>query len=181
MTGPYAEPADLQIICLLQHKAAGDTYQGAAKDTDQHLSGILSALRNRGEFVGELGHISFPAAEHGALALAREDPALMGDQTRRAWEDWLDAETRARPIAILLEDLHWGDRATVAYLEAALRHLAERPLLLVGVGRPELHELYPRLGKGRGAVEIHLWSFRWSSMRRLRRAKAQSCSSRCRT
>src|ERR1700675_2752855 len=55
MVGPYTEPADLQIICLLKHKSSGDTYQGAAKDTDAHLNGLLSALRNRGEFVGELG------------------------------------------------------------------------------------------------------------------------------
>ena len=55
MVGPYMEAADLQIICLFKHKASGDTYQGAAKATDEHLNGILSALRNRGEFVGELG------------------------------------------------------------------------------------------------------------------------------
>ncbi len=55
MVGPYSEAADLQIICLFKHKSTGDTYQGAAKDTDAHLGGILSALRNRGEFVGELG------------------------------------------------------------------------------------------------------------------------------
>ena len=55
MTGPYAQETDLQIICLFKHKATGDTYQGAAKDTDAHLGGLLSALRNRGEFVGELG------------------------------------------------------------------------------------------------------------------------------
>src|SRR5258707_5258156 len=55
MIGPYGEPADLQIICLFKHKAGGGTYQGAAKDTDEHLHGILSALRNRGEFVRELG------------------------------------------------------------------------------------------------------------------------------
>src|SRR6266436_4363236 len=55
MVGPYMEAADLQIICLFKHKDSGDTYQGAAKDTDAHLGGVLSALRNRGEFVGELG------------------------------------------------------------------------------------------------------------------------------
>jgi hypothetical protein len=55
MIGPYSEPADLQIICLFKHKPSGDIYQGAAKDTDQHLRGLLSALRNRDEFVGELG------------------------------------------------------------------------------------------------------------------------------
>jgi hypothetical protein len=55
MIGPYTQDADLQIICLFKHKDSGDTYQGAAKATDDHLNGILSALRNRGEFVGELG------------------------------------------------------------------------------------------------------------------------------
>src|SRR5271170_8186201 len=55
MIGPYTQDADLQIICLFKHKASGDTYQGAAKATDEHLGGLLSTLRNRGEFVGELG------------------------------------------------------------------------------------------------------------------------------
>jgi hypothetical protein len=55
MVGPYMEAADLQIICLFKHKDSGDIYQGAAKDTDEHLRGLLSTLRNRGEFVGELG------------------------------------------------------------------------------------------------------------------------------
>src|SRR5258707_14136744 len=55
MVGPYMEPADLQIICLFKHKSSGDTYQGAAKDTDEKLGGMLSTLRNRGEFVGESG------------------------------------------------------------------------------------------------------------------------------
>jgi leucyl aminopeptidase len=55
MVGPYMEPADLQIICLFKHKSNGDTYQGAAKDTDEKLGGVLSTLRNRGEFVGESG------------------------------------------------------------------------------------------------------------------------------
>ena len=71
MTGPYAEPADLQIICLLRHKAAGDTYQGAAKDTDEHLSGILSALRNRGEFVGELGETILFTPPKGSIPAKR--------------------------------------------------------------------------------------------------------------
>src|SRR5258707_6334675 len=59
MVGPYMEAADLQIICLFKHKDSGDIYQGAAKDTDAHLSGLLSALRNRGEFVGELAETFF--------------------------------------------------------------------------------------------------------------------------
>jgi Cytosol aminopeptidase family, N-terminal domain len=80
MVGPYMEPADLQIICLFKHKQAGDTYQGAAKDTDAHLHGLLSALRNRNEFVGELGETilftpprdSIPAKQFMVIGLGDE-------------------------------------------------------------------------------------------------------------
>jgi len=80
MVGPYMEPADLQIICLLKHKPAGDTYQGAAKETDEKLHGMLSALRNRGEFVGEKGETilftppegSIPAKQFMVIGLGEE-------------------------------------------------------------------------------------------------------------
>src|ERR1700675_2843662 len=71
MVGPYTEPADLQIICLFKHKASGNTYQGAAKDTDEHLHGILSALRNRGEFVGELGETFLFTPPNGSIPAKR--------------------------------------------------------------------------------------------------------------
>jgi len=89
MIGPYAQPADLQIICLLKHKPSGDTYQGAAKDTDAHLGGLLSALRNRGEFVGELGETFLFTPSNGAIPAKRfiviglgEEKALSLDTLR---------------------------------------------------------------------------------------------------
>src|SRR3974390_46142 len=80
MVGPYLEAADLQVICLFKHKPTGDTYQGAAKDTDAHLGGLLSALRNRGEFVGEVGETilftppkaSIPAKRFMVIGLGEE-------------------------------------------------------------------------------------------------------------
>src|ERR1700736_2308199 len=71
MIGPYTEPADLQIICLFKHKPTGDTYQGAAKDTDEHLHGLLSALRNRDEFVGELGETFLFTPPNGSIPAKR--------------------------------------------------------------------------------------------------------------
>src|SRR5712664_1557924 len=80
MDGPYMEPADLQIICLFKHKQTGDTYQGAAKETDEKLGGILSSLRNRGEFAGETGETflltppkgSIPARQFMVIGLGEE-------------------------------------------------------------------------------------------------------------
>jgi hypothetical protein len=80
MIGPYSEPADLQIICLFKHKPSGDTYQGAAKDTDQHLHGLLSALRNRGEFVGELGETFLFSPPSGSIPAKRFMVIGLGDE-----------------------------------------------------------------------------------------------------
>ena len=55
MVGPYGQATDLQIICVFKHKASGDTYIAAMKDLDDRLGGLISSLRNRGEFDGELG------------------------------------------------------------------------------------------------------------------------------
>ena len=71
MDGPYMEAADLQIICLFKHKASGDTYQGAAKETDAHLGSILSALRNRGEFAGEPGETFLFTPPKGSIPAKR--------------------------------------------------------------------------------------------------------------
>jgi hypothetical protein len=80
MIGPYTQPADLQIICLFKHKSSGDTYQGAAKETDAHLGGILSALRNRGEFVGELGETFLFTPPSGTIPAKRFMVIGLGDE-----------------------------------------------------------------------------------------------------
>jgi hypothetical protein len=80
MIGPYTQKADLQIICLFKHKDSGDTYQGAAKETDAHLSGILSALRNRGEFVGELGETFLFTPPKGSIPAKRFMVIGLGDE-----------------------------------------------------------------------------------------------------
>jgi hypothetical protein len=80
MVGPYSEAADLQIICLFKHKPTGDTYQGAAKDTDAHLGGILSALRNRGEFIGELGETILFTPSRDSIPAKRFMVIGLGDE-----------------------------------------------------------------------------------------------------
>jgi len=71
MVGPYMEAADLQVICLFKHKDSGDAYQGAAKETDEKLGGMLSSLRNRGEFVGESGETILFTPPKGSIPAKR--------------------------------------------------------------------------------------------------------------
>lgn len=80
MVGPFMQEADLQIICLFKHKASGDSYQGAAKETDSELHGILSALRNRGEFVGELGETFLFTPPQGSIPAKQFMIVGLGDE-----------------------------------------------------------------------------------------------------
>ena len=106
------------------------------------------------EFLGELSGTPFPDSVQ--LRAARRDPVLLGDQMRRAWEDYVRAECDARPVLLVLEDLHWGDLPTVKLVDAALRHLEARPFMVLALGRPELHAIFPGLWSGRGVQEMHL-------------------------
>jgi tetratricopeptide (TPR) repeat protein len=108
------------------------------------------------EFLGELVGTPFPDDASVQLRAARRDPMLLGDQMRRAWEDFVRAECGARPVVLVLEDLHWGDLPTVKLVDAALRHLSARPFMVLAMGRPEVHQLFPDLWAGRGIEEIRL-------------------------
>ena len=55
MIGPVTQPTDLQIICVFKHNPAGDKYIEAMQDFNDKLHHLLSSVRDRGEFVGELG------------------------------------------------------------------------------------------------------------------------------
>jgi hypothetical protein len=55
MIGPVTQTTDLQIICVLKHVAGGDQYIEAMDDLNSKLGGLLSSLRDRDEFAGDLG------------------------------------------------------------------------------------------------------------------------------
>ena len=108
------------------------------------------------EFLGEMVATQFPDEDSVQLREARKDPILMGDQMRRAWEDFVAAECAARPVLLVLEDLHWGDLPTVTLVDAALRLLTERPLMVLAIARPEVHDLFPGLWSERDLQIIRL-------------------------
>jgi eukaryotic-like serine/threonine-protein kinase len=107
-------------------------------------------------FLGELVGAPFPDDDDVQLGAARRSALLMGDQLRQAFEDFVQAECAARPVMLILEDLHWGDLPTVTMVEAALRSAKDVPFLVLALGRPEVHTLFPRLSQGRIAHQIHL-------------------------
>jgi tetratricopeptide (TPR) repeat protein len=120
-------------------------------------------------FLGELVGLPFPD-EDVQLAAARQDAVLMGDQMRRAWEDFLLAETDERPVLLVLEDLHWGDLPSIHLVDGALRNLAHRPLMVLALARPEVRLVFPSLWEERGVTELRLGELGRKAGERLVRA-----------
>lgn len=122
----------------------------------RHIQASASDRQRVVEFIGELCGIPFPGEQSELLLAARSDPKIMKERVQRAFLDFIGAECAVSPMVLIIEDLHWGDALTVGLLEMTLRQHADQPLLLVSLARPEVHELFPRLGKVFGSQELVL-------------------------
>ncbi|MFT3764203.1 MAG: protein kinase [Minicystis sp.] len=153
---------------LLDGEPAEVREQKIAARAGRHFDTATS--RRVAEFLGEMVGVPFPEDRSVQLRAARRDPTVMGDQMRRAFLDFLGAECEKSPLVIVLEDLHWGDAPSVGYLDAALRALAERPLLVLALARPEIHDAFPRLWAAHGVTEIRLGPLSRKACERLARS-----------
>ncbi len=112
--------------------------------------GVEAALRT----VGPLGEIAgIPREEE---TRPHVDAALAGELLKRAFVDWLDALTDQSPVVLVLEDAQWGDLPTIRVVDGALYQLANKPIMVLVVARPEVSERFPKLFADRGAQEIRL-------------------------
>ncbi len=78
--------------------------------------------------------------DHPASAQAPVPPVQLDDpnaQQRLFYQvsDFVQALAEQAPLALLLDDLHWADRASLDLLQHLARHTRERPILLVGTCR----------------------------------------------
>src|SRR5205085_4621744 len=114
---------------------------------DEKLDDLIApdSLRRVRDFLGELLDVPFASTGHPALASARRDPVLMGDQVRHAVQDFLAASARRGPIVIVLEDLQWGDLSSINLIESAISALSDLPITVIALGRPDVTTLFPQL------------------------------------
>jgi eukaryotic-like serine/threonine-protein kinase len=118
------------------------------------------------QFLGEVIGAPFSEKDSMQLRAARRDAMLMGDQIRRAWEDFVRAES-TEPLLFIVEDLQWGDLPSVKLIDFMLEWLHDRPITVFALARPEVEETFPRLWAGRGVTEIRLGPLTKKSSERL--------------
>jgi len=99
------------------------------------------------EFLSEL--LGSPIGDEPSTILraARGDPRLMAEWQKRSFERWLKLEA-SEPLLLVIEDVHWADLPTLTYLGNLLK-AADLPLMVLGLARPEVHEVFPRLWTGK--------------------------------
>jgi tetratricopeptide (TPR) repeat protein len=159
---PIGEGSPFGVIASALKRAAGIADDEPIEARRKKLSVRVarqvepSEVRRIAEFLGEVVDAPFPAGESVQLDAAREDPSLMGDQIRRAFDDLLHAEAATGPLCLLLEDLHWGDASSVRLIDSAMRQCRELPLLVIAFGRPEVSTLFPSLGPAGGFTQLVL-------------------------
>jgi eukaryotic-like serine/threonine-protein kinase len=159
---PMSAGSPFGIVAQALRGALG-LVEGVAVDTlrdqlHEQLAALIPPpeLRRVRDFLGELLDVPFSADGHLALASARRDPVLMGDQVRHAFQDFLGASARRGPVVLILEDLHWGDLSSVHLVESALGALDDHPIAVIALGRLTVTSLFPELWDKLGCVRLPL-------------------------
>ncbi|HEU0303071.1 MAG TPA: adenylate/guanylate cyclase domain-containing protein [Gaiellaceae bacterium] len=63
-----------------------------------------------------------------------------------AWRRFLTTLAKERPLALVIEDIHWADDALLDFLTSLVEWAQDATLLLLCTARPELHERRPAWG-----------------------------------
>lgn len=92
------------------------------------------------EFIGRLAGLPFSDETNPPYSTALADALVMGDHLRRALREYVEAECRQRPCVLVLEDLHWGDRASLRLVRHVVESIPTGALFVLALGRPEVEE-----------------------------------------
>ena len=167
---PLAAGSPFGLVSQLVRSAASIT-EGEPLDRrrDKLVSSLAESLDEAripslAARLGELARIPFTEP---SFSLPPDDPKLRGDAMREAFLDWLEAILGRGPLVLVLDDLQWGDLPSLAFLDAALRELAESPLLVVAAGRPEVQEVFGELWADRDAQLLRLARLRPKSAEKI--------------
>jgi eukaryotic-like serine/threonine-protein kinase len=82
--------------------------------------------------------------------------ASPSDAACDAFVDYVTRTCRQAPLVIVLDDLQWADAFSIRLLDRVIVGVEDLPLLLIALARPEVHEVFPSLWKGRPLQEIRL-------------------------
>jgi tetratricopeptide (TPR) repeat protein len=77
------------------------------------------------------------------VGLVTETVDVDRNESFTAWRRFIEAVAVARPLVLVVEDLHWADPVLLEFLEHLTERAVDVPLLVLATARPELLERRP--------------------------------------
>jgi hypothetical protein len=147
-----------QIVCGVMGIPEGGAAAEQRYRIRAHVNGVCKGANSASvaDFLCELLGVPTTRRASAELRAARSDARVLGAWLRRSFREWLEAESAAGPLLIVLEDLHWGDLPSVEYLGEALRSPAMKALMVLALARPDVSESFPGLWDGSEKIELRL-------------------------
>ncbi|CAN92006.1 Protein kinase [Sorangium cellulosum So ce56] len=133
----------------------------------QRISGIRTSANATPAVWAGRADTGAPFEVLASLIRGARDPSHQPTSLGQEFVDLIDAAVEARPLVLVIEDLHLADEPSLQGIERALRAFQDRPLFVLAFGRPEAHERFPGLWAERGAQQIHLGALSPRSTARL--------------
>lgn len=90
----------------------------------------------------------------------REDALMLKDRIQTAWLELFSALCSRSPCILLLEDLQWGDFASLSALDATLGRLHTHSFAVLAVARSEVDSRFPGLWSARSVTRVRLGPLR---------------------
>lgn len=139
--------AALYLVRQIVERIAGIREGETSEKKARILAAFLDADERRGsrEFLSELIGCALLEAPSAELRAARDEPRVLAEALKRSFAEFLRYEAKSGPLIVVLEDLHWGDEASIDFIAEAMRDAQELPLLVMGLARSEVWNALPRL------------------------------------
>jgi class 3 adenylate cyclase/tetratricopeptide (TPR) repeat protein len=129
---PYGDGITFWPVIEIVRDAGGIVSDDSAADARAKVSRLLPD-----------GGDSAVVCERVCSTISLSDHGARAEESFWALRRLFESMARARPLVLVFEDLHWAEPTLVDLVDYLVGWSAGSPILLVGLGRPELLEARP--------------------------------------
>ncbi|RLB54281.1 MAG: hypothetical protein DRJ42_09605 [Deltaproteobacteria bacterium] len=168
---PLRKDTSLSLLAnaLTQHARRGAHRKGwpsidATADLAERQRGVVhlvsrvirdpAAMDRCATFLGAM--LGVPMEQNQELSAAMSDARLMADQLQATLYEYFVALASQGPVFLILEDLQWGDPASMEMIEGLADRTADYPMMILVTARPEVADGNSRLFARHDAVRLDL-------------------------
>ena len=142
---PYGEGVSYWALAEIVKAQSGildtDTAEQASAKLAQATAAVVGGAEAEwvARHLGALAGLGSPGGPAGANR----------GEVFAAWREFFEALAEARPLVLVLEDLHWADDGLLEFVDYLAERVGGVPLLLVCTARPDLLIRWPGWGGGK--------------------------------